>query len=313
MPTPSILILGAGELGSAILAALLAHPALTSTPITVLTTPHSTTPLPPSATRLSFDLVAATPAALAALFATYDTLLSCLGFVAPRGVALQLKIARAAVDAGVRRFVPWQYGLDYDAIGKGSAQALFDEQLEVRGLLRGQRGTGWVVVQTGVFASFLFGTGWGIVDVEGEEVVVRALGAWGTRVTVTDVRDIGRCVAALLGEKRPIAYSTMLGEWERFEGGVVRVAGATVSYGELAGVVEQVAGEKGRGVRREEWRMERLRGELEEARGTEEEGLRAYRVVFGEGRGTAWEVSESWNEGRGMKMVGLEEWVRKVV
>jgi hypothetical protein len=33
----------------------------------------------------------------------------------------------------------------------GGAQKLFDERLDVRGLLRGRRWTEWVVVSTGMF------------------------------------------------------------------------------------------------------------------------------------------------------------------
>jgi len=54
----------------------------------------------------------------------------------------------------VKRYFPWQFGVDYDVIGRGSAQDLFDKQLDVRHLLRGQSGTEWVVVSTGMFMSF---------------------------------------------------------------------------------------------------------------------------------------------------------------
>jgi len=65
-------------------------------------------------------------------------------------------LARAVLDAGVRRYVPWQFGVDYDVIGRGSAQDLFDEQLDVRDALRSQSGTEWVIISTGMFTSFLF-------------------------------------------------------------------------------------------------------------------------------------------------------------
>jgi len=65
----------------------------------------------------------------------------------------------------VKRYFPWQFGVDYDVIGRGSAQDLFDEQLDVRDLLRGQSGTEWVVVSTGMFMSFLFEPWFGVVEV----------------------------------------------------------------------------------------------------------------------------------------------------
>jgi hypothetical protein len=70
---------------------------------------------------------------LAELLRPYDTVVSCTGFVGGSGT--QRRIAQAALLAGVKRFVPWQFGVDYDVIGRGSAQDLFDEQLDVRDLL----------------------------------------------------------------------------------------------------------------------------------------------------------------------------------
>ncbi|MGF6660693.1 hypothetical protein QF000_002338 [Paraburkholderia atlantica] len=71
-----------------------------------------------------------------------------------RRPGVQLKITQAALDAKVKRYFPWRFGVDYDIIGRGSAQVLFDEQLDVRDLLRAQTGTEWVIVSTGMFTSF---------------------------------------------------------------------------------------------------------------------------------------------------------------
>lgn len=89
---------------------------------------------------------------LAALFRPFHTIISCTGFVAGRDT--QFKLAHAVLVAGVARYFPWQFGVDCDVIGRGSAQDLFDEQLDVRDLLRGQEGTEWVIVSTGMFMSF---------------------------------------------------------------------------------------------------------------------------------------------------------------
>jgi len=97
---------------------------------------------------------------LAGIFANYDTVIACSGFGFPAGT--QLRVARAVLKAGsegkdgkgkgVRRYFPWQWGIDYDVVGQGSAQDLFDEQLGVRKLLRAQKEVDWVVVSTGLFA-----------------------------------------------------------------------------------------------------------------------------------------------------------------
>lgn len=67
---------------------------------------------------------------LADLFRGFDWVVSCVGFAS--GPGTQIKIAQAVLAAGVRRYVPWQFGMDYDLIGRGSAQELFDEHVQSR-------------------------------------------------------------------------------------------------------------------------------------------------------------------------------------
>ena len=132
---------------------------------------------------------------------SFHTVISCTGFVGGPGV--QRKIARAALDGGVKRFVPWQFGVDYDAIGRGSPQDLFDEQLDVRDLLRAQQATEWVIVSTGMFTSFLFEPAFGVVDLAANRV--NALGSLDTAVTLTTADDIGALTAEILFARPRIA------------------------------------------------------------------------------------------------------------
>jgi hypothetical protein len=127
------------------------------------------------------DLANLSATGLAELLSPYDTVVSCTGFVGGSGT--QRRIAQAALLAGVKRFVPWQFGVDYDVIGRGSAQDLFDEQLDVRDLLRSQTRTQWVIVSTGMFTSFLLEPAFGVFDLE--QGVVHGLGSWDNAVTLT--------------------------------------------------------------------------------------------------------------------------------
>ncbi|WP_239495266.1 aromatic alcohol reductase [Salinicola halophilus] len=168
------------------------------------------------------DIVSSSQETLAALFAPFDTVVSCVGFSA--GAGIQTKITQAVLEAGVKRYVPWQFGVDYDTIGRGSAQDVFDEQLDVRDLLRAQNRTEWIIVATGMFTSFLFEPAFGVVDLEQSEV--HALGSWDNQVTVTTPEDIGRLTTAILFHE------------PRFQNETVFVAGDTVSYGALADELE---------------------------------------------------------------------------
>jgi hypothetical protein len=188
------------------------------------------------------DLVEGSAADLSALFKGFHTVIGCTGFVAGRSI--QIKLARAVLDAGVKRYFPWQFGVDYDAIGRGGAQDLFDEQLAVRDLLRSQDRTEWVIVSTGMFTSFLFEPSFGVVDLA--QNTVHALGSWDTAVTVTTPEDIGVLTAEIAFAEPRIVNS------------VVYTAGDTITYGRLADVVDSVLGRK---VRRVEWSVPELKDE----------------------------------------------------
>ncbi|KAK4454876.1 isoflavone reductase [Podospora aff. communis PSN243] len=299
-PPPSILIIGLGELGTAILHSLLSHPARPpTTQISLLRRPSSLTSPSPETTHLASlgitfepgDFVHDPLPQLTTTFSKYHTVIQASGFGLPPGT--QSRVSEAVLNAGVKRYFPWQFGLDYPAIGKGSDQDLFDEMLAVREMLAAQDKTGWTVVSTGLFMSFLvYEKGFGVVDLERRRVT--ALGGWEDEVTVTEVGDIGRVVAELV-------YVP-----DGTEDKVVYVAGDTVSYGEVAEVLERVYGG--------EWRREVLSGDAaaEEARRKPGDGMAKYRSVFAAGKGTAWEVERTVNYERGMKMVGLEEYVRRM-
>ena len=296
-----ILLLGAGELGLSLIQSLKAHPSAQHTPISILLRPTPADPSPEKASQLATltalsvpiiagDLVRDSVATLAAIFKPFHTIISCTGFVAGRGT--QLKLARAVLEAEVQRYFPWQFGVDYDVIGRGSAQDLFDEQLEVRDLLRGQSQTEWVIVSTGMFMSFLFEPWFGVVDVQGEEKRVRALGSWANEVTVTTVEDIGRLTAEIVFVE------------PRVRNEVVFTAGETVSYGRVAEVVERVLGER---VVREVWDVEGLEEEL--ARDPDD-AIRKYRVVFANGKGVAWRLEKTFNAQKGIETVGVGQWAK---
>ncbi|KAK4234109.1 hypothetical protein C8A03DRAFT_18926 [Achaetomium macrosporum] len=306
----SVLVIGAGELGSAILRALATHPLHNPqhTTLSVLRRAESIAKLPPHSSSITIDngvqvtleagdFVSAPVSELVETFKKYDVVIQAAGYGAPRGTLL--RVAEAVVAAGVRRFFPWQFGVDYEAVAEQSEQGvegsghkeLFGEMLAVRRLLRGQSGTKWTVVSTGLFMSFLFLRGFGVVDLR--ERVVRALGGWEIRVTVTEVEGIGRMVA-------DIVYSP--GETESK---VVYIAGDTVSYGDVADIVEGVYG---KGFRREVWDMEYLKKRLEEEPGNI---MLRYQNVFGAGVGISWELDGTLNSQRGIRLTNLREYVEE--
>ncbi|GGB13131.1 2'-hydroxyisoflavone reductase [Brucella endophytica] len=294
-----MLVLGAGQLGLAVLRALAPRIQAANEPLTVLVAPQMVNnPSEQDTANLAelnalgveiigFDL-GADENALADLFRRYRTVVNCTGFVA--GPGTQLRITRAVLAAGVRRYFPWQFGVDYDIIGHGSGQPVFDEQYEVRELLRAQTATEWVIVSTGMFTSFLFEPVFDVVDLDRQ--TVHGLGSWDTKVTVTTPEDVGKLTTEIL-----LAEPRLADE-------VVYVAGDTISYGQLAQVVERVTG---RVFEKTEWTLDKLRADLAAA---PSDVMARYRAAFALGEGMWWDKSSTFNERRGLKVTDVEEYLR---
>lgn len=300
----SILILGAGELGNEVITALYNHPQRQGTSTTVLLRPDP--PGDPNASTLArrelvstlqskgihiirADIASASQASLTSTFSNYSTIVGCTGMAYPSGT--QLKICKAVLGANVHRYLPWQYGMDYDVIGRGSSQDLFSEQLDVRHSLRSQEETKWVIVSTGLFMSFLFEPAFGVIS-EGMGCVT-ALGAWENSITVTTPRDIGWAVAEVVFDEEV--------------NGVVHIAGETASYERVAQYVEE---ERGGKVSRELKTLEQLEEEL---KADPENGMKKYRAVFAEGKGVAWPMDRTFNLSRGMEFCGILEYLAEKV
>ena len=290
-PRTPMLVIGTGELGQALLHALLPRAAEASVRVDVLI---RSLPGPDAAFvragghPVRYDVAAASSAELAELFSRYDTVVSCLGFAAGSGT--QLTLARAALASGVRRYFPWQFGADYDALGRGGPQPLFEEQLDVRDLLRGQDAMRWIIVSVGMFTSFLFEPSFGVVDLEGG--VVRALGGWDNAVTLTTPDDIGRLTTEIIFAEPEFADE------------VVHLAGDTVTYARLADVVEQSLG---RLIRREVLTVPDLMADLAQS---PDDVMRRYRAVFAIGRGMWWDKNATFNARRGIPVTDAASWLQ---
>lgn len=311
-----VLIIGAGELGLSVVEALAVHAqrkrmkklsvlvrAATLEPTAAMKKQKTVQRIRALGAEFeAADVVRASVEELAAIFSRYGTVVSCSGMELPAGT--QTKLAQAALAGRVRRYFPWQFGMDYEVIGQGSSQHLFDEQLRVRAMLReaAEQNTGdamgpeWVIVSTGLFMSFLFVADFGVVDLE--QRTVRALGRWEQELTVTTPRDIGRATAEVVLDAREIRNQ------------VVYTAGDTISYARLADTLDNHFG--GAPFRRELWDSATLRRQVEEADGGNEAVMARYRDTFGQGRGAAWALDGTLNAQRGMAMTDVVEYLREM-
>ena len=294
-----ILVLGVGQLGAAVLDALLPAAASHGHIVTAGVSPGSLDEngqllsqkykkyAAAGADFIALDISASGIEPLASLFQQFDTVINCMGFVA--GAGTQLKITMAVIQAGVKRYFPWQFGVDYDVVGKGSGQPVWDEQYEVRQLLRSQRATQWVIVSTGMFTSFLFEPAFGVVNLP--ERTLNALGSWETQVTVTSPKDIGRLTTAIYLEQPRITNE------------VVFVAGETLTYGRLAELVERASGKV---FAKSVLTLGSLQGELER---TPDDQMLRYRTAFARGEGVWWPKERTYNVARNIPVEDVKQWL----
>lgn len=298
-----VLVLGAGQLGAAVLDSLI--PAVTqhNGAVSVIVSPGSwdTQGKLQSETHqklsdagaefIAVDVAASAIESLKNYFADFDTVINCMGFVA--GAGTQIKITRAVLEAGVSRYFPWQFGVNYDVVGKGSGQPVWDEQYDVRTLLREQNTTQWVIVSTGMFTSFLFEPAFDVVNLS--ENTINALGGWNTQVTVTSPADIGRLTTEIYLHQPRIINE------------VIFVAGETTSYRKLAETVERVTNQT---FAKDVLTLPTL---LDELRLNPGDPMLRYRAAFARGDGMWWPMINTWNVQNNIPTQDIESWLKTVI
>jgi hypothetical protein len=226
---------------------------------------------------------------LSEIFGSFDAVINCSGFVGGSGT--QIKITQAVLKAAVVRYFPWQFGVDYDVIGKGSGQQVWDEQLEVRHLLRRQKATEWVIVSTGIFTSYLFDPGFGVVDAQSRTVF--GLGNWQHAVTLTTPEDIGRLTADIFFHQ------------PSFRNEVVFIAGDTLTYSELADLMQNHWNAE---VDRKLLVSKKLQADVQHNPG--DVGAK-YRLAFARPDGVAWSKEKTFNYRQGIETTTAGQWLAK--
>ncbi|AWP34831.1 aromatic alcohol reductase [Pantoea eucalypti] len=226
---------------------------------------------------------------LSELFASFDAVINCSGFVG--GPGTQIKITQAILKAAVARYFPWQFGVDYDVVGKGSGQQVWDEQLEVRHLLRQQNVTGWVIVSTGIFTSYLFEHDFGVIDAKSKTVC--ALGDWQHAVTLTTPEDIGQLTADIFFHQ------------PTFQNEIIYIAGDTLTYSELADLMRDHWGAE---VNRKLLDRQKLQDDVQH--NPQDVGAN-YRLAFARPDGLAWNKSDTYNQRQGIATTTARQWLAK--
>jgi uncharacterized protein YbjT (DUF2867 family) len=245
---PKVAIAGGSSptLGASILAALSNTPT-NWTPIILSRQTNNPKPSPEGIETRYVDY--ASHASLVAALKDIDTVLSVVLIPGPESITYQLNLLNAAIDAGCRRFAPSEFALCeqaqaqvdllkpknvvWEAVKAKVDEGLIDAARFPCGMLMNYLGIG-IGGEKEKEARAGFAEGAFLVHLDAEPayvvVPVREDGS-SPRLTLTDIRDVGRFVAAAL-------------EMEEYGGRVLGMAGDTVKFDELVRLCEKYTGKK---------------------------------------------------------------------
>lgn len=112
----------------------------------------------------------------------------------------------------------------------------------------------------------------------------------------TASKTLGRMIAEiLLGAKSKIGFSNQ----------AIFIAGDTLSYADLALLLEEATGKP---VQRTLRTVQSARSDLAKEPNNE---IYKYQVVFGEGRGVSWDLSKTWNHEHGILGLSVQEYMAR--
>lgn len=298
----SILIVGAtGTLGSAVLNGFLADKYKGAVSVSVLARPlaaDATDAKKAAAASLTARGVKVVTGDLSSSVEQLTPLLKGFDVVisAVAGANLgadQLRLISAAKAAGVRWFVPSEFGFDAAAAGRGSIIPIFDDKIIAVEAVKAA-GLDYTLFATGAFTEYALSPFFG-VDSATKTLTYPISGA--AKFTTTTLADIGAIVAdAIVTGKGRNA--------------TVKTAGATLTYAQLGDVLDRVSGSK--------WtRVTRSKADYEAALAKNTYDYQArFGLLLGDAKleaANSWDVKESYNAKNGIAVTSVEESAKKAI
>ncbi|KAL9931766.1 hypothetical protein V8E36_009316 [Tilletia maclaganii] len=220
-------VLGSGAVGKPLIEEFLAA----KLPLTILTRDASKPDLQPykeqgaTLKAVDYDSIDSIADALQGI----DAFVSALGN--QHKPSLPQDLATAAHKAGVKLFVPSEFGLDYANPRTEPFPPMLYKKLELHKYAE-QLGLPWVAFTNGAFGSWLFHPAFGY-DFKNKTAVVRGDGK--AKVSVTDTRDVGLFVVLALTTQPVPAPGT---------GKVYRIEGYETTQADAIAALEKETGSK---------------------------------------------------------------------
>ncbi|KAK4506310.1 hypothetical protein PRZ48_000040 [Zasmidium cellare] len=190
-PVKNVIVLGStGNVGLAAVNALAAHPA--GFTVTAVTRDKSRARFPNKVLVVESDL---SKASLQAIFLNQDAVVSCLAtFI----VSQQRDIVDAALEAGISRFIPSEYGLDYTGPDAVKWFPVVKPKVENLNYIRqSQDQMSWTTLVTGSFFDLKF-QGPEVFGFNMAENKVTIFDGGDTEFETTNLSRIGEAIAAIL-------------------------------------------------------------------------------------------------------------------
>ncbi|KAM0328649.1 hypothetical protein ACHAQA_005061 [Verticillium albo-atrum] len=221
MSLKSVVLVGAsGNVGKLVLPEIIKS----DLQITAITRTGSSAIFPPGVTVVKTDF---TLESLTGIFKGKDAVISMIPIAS---LASQAVVIEAAIAAGVKRFVPSEYGSDTDNEAVIAAVPFFEAKKKYLDLLRSKEDViSWTALFTGPF--FDWGLPLGVWGFDLSKKSARLIDGGNTRFTTSNGDQIGRSLAAILKHGDETANKTVF------------VESFTTTQREVLAALEKVTGE----------------------------------------------------------------------
>ena len=232
------------------------------------------------------DLSTATDAELVQLFTGQDVLVSAVG---SEQLSAQARYIAAAKSAGVRWFVPSEFGGDSKLVGRGSLVPLYDTKLDVQAALQAS-GLDYTIVYTGGFSEYMLSP---LLGVDIEDSTLTAQGGPQASFSTTPMTEIGRQTADAIASGRGRNVTIYTGD--------------RITFQQLGDIVEKTIG-------RTFTRKVRTLAEAEAAVAANPGDFSArFGSIFAAGRGIGWPANQTYAAQNGLEVQTFEEFAQKML
>ena len=232
------------------------------------------------------DLSTSTDAELVQLFSGQDVVISAVG---SEQLSAQVRYITAAKSAGVKWFVPSEFGGDAQAVGRGSLVSLYDTKIDVQAVLKAS-GLDYTIVNTGAFSEYVLSPFLGL-DIANNTLT--AQGDPEVSFNTTPLTEVGHQIvdAIVSGRGRNVTIFT----------------GDRITFQQLGDIVEKAIGQK-------LTRKVRTQAEAEAAVGANPGDFSArFGAIFAASRGTGWPANQTYAAQNGLKVQTFEEFAQKTL